>query len=537
MTVATPLDDPLHWSVGPDGTWTSVNTAEAMPGVQTPLGWTFWIDPLEVAMRGCFHDIGVLKRSEIVANPTMDERMCGIFYGRFVAHVDKLRVVGDRMLGSTGDAVEEQIFGSVASGIESKSSIRRYPVVAVKMPILIARQPRWLKRMRGPYTEWWRRNTAPEVLADGEGAPARIAEAQRYFQRMMRPHSSATMLAQAMYEQVKTVAESAGLAGLETSLITGYGEMEEAKVAADLWDVSRERLSLDEFVSRHGYHGPSEGALQSRSWREDRTPLLALIETFRKMGDEESPQAVAEARREARREAENRLLAATPRLRRGQTRLALRMGARHIPVREVGKASFLQAIDGGRAGARSYGAMLAGSGMLEDPEDVFYLTIDEVLGELPEDVPGVIAARRAKREEYLQLRLPDRIWKGEPAPVSIDGAVEEHPDRLDGLAVSPGVVEGRARVVLDPDAGIDIEPGEVLVCQTTDPSWASYFLVASALVIDIGGAMSHGAIVAREMGIPCVINTTVGTRAISTGDLLRVDGGTGEVRVLERAAA
>jgi pyruvate,water dikinase len=103
------------------------------------------------------------------------------------------------------------------------------------------------------------------------------------------------------------------------------------------------------------------------------------------------------------------------------------------------------------------------------------------------------------------------------------------------MAVSPGVVEGRARVVLDPDSGIDIEPGEILVCETTDPSWASYFLVAGALVIDIGGAMSHGAIVAREMGIPCVINTRAGTAAIATGDLLSVDGGAGTVRVLERA--
>jgi pyruvate,water dikinase len=105
------------------------------------------------------------------------------------------------------------------------------------------------------------------------------------------------------------------------------------------------------------------------------------------------------------------------------------------------------------------------------------------------------------------------------------------------MAVSPGEVEGRARVVMDPDAGIEIEPGEVLVCQTTDPSWASYFLVASALVIDIGGAMSHGAIVARELGIPCVINTRTGTSAISPGDLLRVDGGSGKVEVLERAQA
>jgi pyruvate,water dikinase len=147
-----------------------------------------------------------------------------------------------------------------------------------------------------------------------------------------------------------------------------------------------------------------------------------------------------------------------------------------------------------------------------------------------------VAARRAKRDEYLGLRLKDDRWEGEPEAVPIQTGDGERSDTLQGMAVSPGEVEGRARVVMDPDAGIEIEPGEVLVCQTTDPSWASYFLVASALVIDIGGAMSHGAIVARELGIPCVINTRTGTSSISTGDLLRVDGGSGKVEVLERAA-
>ncbi|MGH9034595.1 MAG: PEP-utilizing enzyme, partial [Acidimicrobiia bacterium] len=92
------------------------------------------------------------------------------------------------------------------------------------------------------------------------------------------------------------------------------------------------------------------------------------------------------------------------------------------------------------------------------------------------------------------------------------------------------VVEGRARVVIDP--GDVLEEGEILVCETTDPSWASLMLVAGGLVIDIGGALSHGAIVARELGVPCVINTRVGTQRLRTGDLLRVDGDAGVVAVL-----
>jgi pyruvate,water dikinase len=82
----------------------------------------------------------------------------------------------------------------------------------------------------------------------------------------------------------------------------------------------------------------------------------------------------------------------------------------------------------------------------------------------------------------------------------------------------------------DPDE-VDLEPGEILVCHTTDPSWASLMSLAAGLVIDVGGPLSHGAIVARELGVPCVIGTRNGTRVIRTGDTVQVDGSTGVVHL------
>jgi pyruvate,water dikinase len=100
-----------------------------------------------------------------------------------------------------------------------------------------------------------------------------------------------------------------------------------------------------------------------------------------------------------------------------------------------------------------------------------------------------------------------------------------------GIGVSAGVVEGTVRVLLEPDFD-DVEDGEILVAPTTDPSWSSILFVSSALVVDIGGALSHAALVAREMGIPCVVSTGDGTKRLRTGDRVRVDGTTGEVTVL-----
>jgi pyruvate,water dikinase len=108
---------------------------------------------------------------------------------------------------------------------------------------------------------------------------------------------------------------------------------------------------------------------------------------------------------------------------------------------------------------------------------------------------------------------------------------------LTGAAASAGVVEGIARVVASPRDGDELVAGEILVCHTTDPGWAGLMQVSSALVIDVGGPLSHGAIVARELGLPCVIGTRDGTAVLRNGDRISVDGTTGRVLILQRSTA
>lgn len=100
------------------------------------------------------------------------------------------------------------------------------------------------------------------------------------------------------------------------------------------------------------------------------------------------------------------------------------------------------------------------------------------------------------------------------------------------LGVHGQPVEGTVRVVLDPFDAADLRPGEILICPITDPSWVSLFYLAAAVVVDIGGPLSHGAIVARELGVPCVVNTGNGTRRLSSGQRVRVDPTTGTVTPL-----
>jgi pyruvate,water dikinase len=522
------VSDPLHSQSGPNTIWTTVNTGENFPGVATPLGWTFWRDAMDLACKAGFHDIGAVPKRDVRISESFDEASFGAVYGRFVANVSWLRNVADMLPGTSGNALEEQMFG-VKPGQPDTSSARRYGVVAVKMPAAALRLNRQMRGQLAEQHSWWARVTAPGAISTVDEARALLAEAARRHFLAMRPHTVASMLGTACYEQVTLLCAGAGLPELRGVLVAGGGT-EEVDTVHDLWRVSRDELTLEQFLGRHGYHSSTEAEIATVAWREDPAPVLRLVEAYRQRSDDESPMAAARRNAEERADAERRLLAALPAHRRVAAKATLRAARHYIPLREVGKAAFVQAIDGGRCAARLLGRLYTEQGVLDAPDDVYMLTWKELTGTLPDDVPRTVKERRAKFEEYQTFELPER-WTGEPEKLPLGSAPVASAGPIEGIGVSPGVVEGLARVVSDPDT-LDLEDGEILVCNTTDPSWASLFLIAGGLVIDVGGPMSHGAIVAREMGLPCVINTRTGTKVLKTGDRLRVDGVAGTVEVL-----
>ncbi len=531
-----PVTDPLHDRSGPTTFWTTVNAAEALPGVSTPLNWSWFGDAVERAFRWTFVDMGVIHPAATMVSASVDDRLWGVFYGRAAANLDTFRRLADLTPGTSGDALEQQIFGTVREGAQGNPSKRRYPFVAARMPRSALALPKVLAGHRSSVEAFWRASVL-EPPADAAAARARFAAAAARFEAVMRPHTLAAMLAQAIYEQASKLAAAAGLPGLQTRLMTGFGGFEETRLMRELWAVSRERRSLDDFLAAHGYHGPTEGEISSRSWREDRAPVAQLLETYRGMDEAAAPEAVEKARVAEREKATATLMAALPPSRRPAARLVLGATRRYIPLREVGKTAFLQSLDTARAAARMVGDDLARRGVVGDPDDVFYLTVAELIDPtLSDGIKEVVAVRRERRDEYLKFKLPES-WTGQPEaiPITASEAAAEGSE-IAGLAVSPGVVEGRARVVLDPLCGEPLQPGEILVCETTDPSWTSLFLVAAGLVIDVGGALSHGAILARELGVPCVINSRIGTQVLRTGDLLRVDGDAGRVEGLRSAS-
>jgi pyruvate,water dikinase len=523
--------DPVHTISGPATRWTTVNFAEAIQGVQTPLSWSVWSYGMETSCRRAFGDIGALTEAEVPVPASPDERMSGIFFGRAAGNIDVFRKVGDRMPGSNGDILEEKLFGKVAgpTGRKPLGLYLRYPLILTKLPRATFRAPRALPGLLEEYRAWWRAGTLDAPPRDLPAAQRLLRESAERFARAGVPHTVVSMIGPQLLDTLTTLAEQAtGDASLGMDLATGFGGMEETAIIADIWEASQGRLTVAEIQRRHGFHGPDEGRLDSDSWREDASPVETLMRNY-------ATHAVADPREREREQvarraaALDRVLVGLPAVKRPAARLAVRLAGTFIPARELGKAAFLHTLDAARCAARAGGEALAEQGLLDAPDDVFFLTMDEFTGALDGSARELVAERKERHARYETLALPPS-WQGMPEPVATVPDERASAPRLAGIGVVGSVVTGRARVVHDP-ATAELEPGDILVCATTDPSWTPLFMLAEALVIDTGGQMSHGAIVARELGVTCVINTVTGTRDIPDGATITVDGATGVVDI------
>lgn len=520
----------LHGESDPGSTWTRTNVAEAMPGVLSPLGWSIWGDGVELGMRRAFHGLGALRRSDVAIPGRHQDRALGIFYGRVAIRGDFICEMGDRLPGTSGTAIAEQIFGAVPSGFTSRRQPFYYPRVAIKLPWSFARTRGMLQSERVDVDAWWRKQIAAMPGAGLEEAIAALGEAILRFNTSMYKQALASYAAiQPLFDGVSKLATAGGAS--PASLMSGYGGHEELRMVSDLWACSRGRLDLAEFIRRHGYHGPGEGEISAVVWREDSSPLQPILDGYRAMSENDNPLSAEERRRDERIEAEAQLLRELPPRRRLPARVTLRLARAYIPLRAVGKVAFLQNLDVARAAARRIGTELHDRGRLKSPEDVFFLTAAELTGRHAA-LEEKVEARRIIKKEYELLDLPV-VWQGAPTPAStIRGAVANQP--VHGIGASSGTVEGRIVVVDDPADAV-VEEGDILVTHSTDPSWAAIMFLASGLVTDIGGLFSHAAIVARELGVPCIVNTGNSTQVLRTGDRARIDGSTGEIQILARA--
>jgi pyruvate,water dikinase len=221
------------------------------------------------------------------------------------------------------------------------------------------------------------------------------------------------------------------------------------------------------------------------------------------------------------------------RLRAAVVRFALGRARALCGLREEHKDMLVRLLAAARAHLREVGDELAGRGLLDTADDVFFLRLEEAAAAVGGRAHrSLVARRRQDHEREMRRRQVPRVLLADgtqPEVVRRGGAsAAGEPNLLVGTPASAGTVTAPVRVVFDP-ADARLEPGEVLVVPSTDPGWTPLFLTAGALVMEMGGANSHGAVVAREYGIPAVVGVPGATETLRTGQVVVVDGAAGTV--------
>jgi len=289
---------------------------------------------------------------------------------------------------------------------------------------------------------------------------------------------------------------------------------------------------LEEFLDRYGHRAVAEIDLGLPRWAEDPTHIIGVLANYLRLEDPSRAPDVLFARGAAQAEAMVTTLTARAR-RRGRVRgrvvgFALNRARQLAGVRELPKYYIVLVLAQARQQLAAVGAQLAARGSLAAAEDVFFLNLGEAAAGLHgQDLRAVVTHRRQTYQRELRRgHIPRVLLSDGTEPEAATPPMTFTDGGLVGTAASAGTVTGQARVVLDP-TGAHLQPGEILVAPSTDPGWTPLFLTAGGLVMEMGGANSHGAVVAREYGIPAVVGVADATSLITTGQQLTVDGSRG----------
>ena len=289
------------------------------------------------------------------------------------------------------------------------------------------------------------------------------------------------------------------------------------------------------FLARYGHRAVAEIDLGMPRWSEQPDHILGMISNYLRVEDPEQAPDRQFARAAEHAEDRIRSLVDRARVRSPWRARALELSLRRVRqlagLRELPKFYIVVVLGEMHRQLLRIGADMASAGTIAAADDVFFLDFDEIrVGLRGADLHGIVADRRRLYDIELRRRRIPRLLLSDGTDVEA-AMMAKSPaaGALTGTPASAGTATGRVRVIMDP-VGAHLEPGEILVAPSTDPGWTPLFLTAGALVMEMGGVISHGAVVAREYGIPAVVGVPDATTRLRTGQTVTVDGAAGTIR-------
>lgn len=556
--------------------YTRANAGEVLPDPVSPLGWTLAFEEglLPGWLRG-FVEFGIYYPGELSAVKTP---VVGVFGGYFYLNLSHMRLLGLR-LGASVEEFDAALLGSHPDvppydphpdDLNAECSAKVAETIG---GIMGATSYPNLDEDRRRTTQLRRDRPDLRAMTDTE----LVAHARSFAGELdngFATHDFSSLASTIGPSILSGIAGSVGLQERVLDLISGLGDVDSASPSSGLWQLSREANASPEvsalfdqgaaavaaalegatdgpvaafaasfraFLDEYGYRGPNEWDIHSLSWEADPLQPLALVDTIRHTDDADSPLA-----RHERLEARRLTAAEAIRLALGEDgdqvallEAALASTRLSVPARERTKATCVCVVNEVRLAVRELGRRGVEAGRFARAEDVMMLLSSELDDYVA--APGrftMVIEERLVQYRALHDIQPPFIIAADPPPLSqwtrrerAKAAPAAQGDVLAGLGGSAGSYTGRVCVVTDLARPEELEPGDVLVAPFTDAAWTPLFLVAGAVVVDVGAMNSHAVVVCRELGIPCVLSVTNGTERLRTGMTVTVDGNAGVVTV------
>ncbi len=552
--------------------YTRANAGEVLADPVTPLGWTFgWESGIVLGCRDGFVSYGVFDADEYGDPP----ETFGLFGGYFYNCLTSARMMGVRMPGVTPEAIDDAYFDAhpdvppyVAE--DWHESERHSEILAETGAYLLSASA------HPPIEEHKRlgneiRASRPDLSQlSNQELISRARSLQPHLISMFEQHVWASLGASNGPGILAALLGEIDRSDDVVKLLSGIGDVDSADIGRELWKLSRMIRSSSElsklfdqgvsenlleqcsndfseaftaFLYNHGSRGPNEWDIGAQTYETNPELALSMLNAMRQQADSADPELAIHRNSEIRENLRTEFTEIFSGNEEASAMFAAGMQAGEVwlAARERQKSTIVKPIQEIRLCFRELGSRLVADGTLESTDLIFMLLEDELDDFIsnPASFSKQLTERSRDFTELFDL-IPPFIVNTECAPLTVwpkrsaqEIAKVNVGDELTGVACSPGVIEGIARVILDPNDSLSLQPGDILVTQNTDPAWTPLFLVAGAVVVNVGAIASHASIVSRELGIPCVASVSDASLRIPDGSKITVDGSAGTVVINE----
>ena len=565
--------------------YTRSNAGEVMATPASPLGQQFeWDNAIVLGMRDGFVRQGYFLPGEMAEK--LPEPL-GFFGGYLYINLSNIRMQGVRSPVVTVEQLDLAFFGDhpdVPPYVADPRDDNPDLVPGIWQHIGWVMSATSWPEIDDEKTEMkaLRRNRPDLGAMTDDELVGRARSLQPWLRRLFESHTVSSSSSGIAPGVLYAIGQAIGDATVPMKLLSGLGEVDSAEPSYALWELSRmirgseeltgafdagvdglpERLLLsgsadaksflaafDDFLVEFGSRGPNEWEISADSWETNPRLPLIMLDRIRLQADAESPRIRNAAKVTERLRVIEEVRAKIEPL--GEELSAQFEGAliagNMQGFRERTKSTIVIAVNELRVIFNELSRRHVAAGRIDRPEYIFMLLDEEVeqFVASPAGWNAKLAARFDMWRELFELEPPYFIRDSIVPPISTwatrgsgaDDTTVAVGDVLPGIAGCPGVITGKACVILDPADPRDLGPGDILIAPQTDPGWTPLFMAVDGVVVNVGGQVSHAIIVSRELGLPCVVSVKDATSRIPDGAIIEVDGDNGKVTILEVPAA